>query len=234
MVSVDKAVIAHLTRAGHTFEIMVDPEKALDFRKGKPYGMESILAVNGIFKDVKKGDRASTADLEKAFATSDVFKVAEIIIKTGEVQLTTDQRRKMTEEKRKEVVDTISRLCVNPQTGYPHPPQRIENALTEAHVTVDPNRPAKDQLREIMEKIQPILPLKIERLEVAVKVPMAHAGRASSAIRQLAAVKKEEWTNDGWIALIEIPAGIQGDIFSRLNNLTAGTVETKIVRRLEG
>ena len=30
MVSVDKAVIAHLTRAGHTFEIMVDPEKALD------------------------------------------------------------------------------------------------------------------------------------------------------------------------------------------------------------
>ncbi len=43
---------------------------------------------------------------------------------------------------------------------------------------------------------------------------------------------KEEWQSDGsWVALIKIPAGIQGDFYSLVNSLTKGDAETKLVRQ---
>ncbi len=51
-----------------------------------------------------------------------------------------------------------------------------------------------------------------------------------SALREITDVKKEEWTSTAWIALIEIPAGMQADIYDKLNKLTAGRVDVKIVK----
>jgi ribosome maturation protein SDO1 len=107
---------------------------------------------------------------------------------------------------------------------------RIANAMREAHVHVDPFRPAKEQVKAVLEKIQEILPISLERIEVAIRVPIAYAGKASSAVREMTEVKKEEWTSDSWIAVIEIPAGMQGDIYDRLNKLTGGKVDVKIVK----
>jgi len=43
---------------------------------------------------------------------------------------------------------------------------------------------------------------------------------------------KEEWKSDGsYLCLIEIPAGIQQDVYDRLNSLTHGQVEVKIVKK---
>jgi len=81
----------------------------MEFRKGKDIGIDSILAVQDIFKDADKGERAGAHELEKHFKTSDIFKVAEEIIRHGEVQLTTEQRRRMLDEKRKQIADIISR-----------------------------------------------------------------------------------------------------------------------------
>ena len=67
MVSVDKAVIARLVKNGETFEVLVDPDKALAYRKGSPVSIDNILATSEIFKDSKKGDRPTAADLDKAF-----------------------------------------------------------------------------------------------------------------------------------------------------------------------
>lgn len=55
MVAVDKAVIARLKSSGETFEILVDPDLALDYRGGKEVDMNDILAVKEIFKDAKRG-----------------------------------------------------------------------------------------------------------------------------------------------------------------------------------
>jgi ribosome maturation protein SDO1 len=123
----------------------------------------------------------------------------------------------------------ISRQGVNPQTQAPHPPLRIENAMEQAHVRIDPFKPAGEQMKAVLEEIQKILPISLEQLEVAVRVPVAHAGKISSMIRKLAAVKKEEWGSSYWFALIEIPAGMQGDIYTKFNDLTSGNVETKVV-----
>jgi ribosome maturation protein SDO1 len=231
MVSIQDATMARLTKGGVTFEILVDPDLALTFRKGNHnMNMEEILASQAIFTDARRGERASEDDIEKAFGKADLSSIASAIIIHGELQLTTEQRRRFIEEKRKKLVDMISRQGMDPKTKLPHPPQRIMNAMEEAKVHIDPFRPAEDQLKDVLAKIQEVLPVSLERIEIAIKVPMSHAGKASSIIREITPVKSEEWRSDSWLAVIEIPAGMQSDIYSRLNKLTAGSVEVKIIK----
>lgn len=231
MVSVDKAVIARATKNGVTFEVLVDPEKALEFRKGKAYSIENILAVNQVFKDSKKGERASNEDLKKGFQTADILKIAEIIIKEGEVQLTTEQRRKMVEEKRAEIAGIISRQGVDPKTHAPHPQQRILNAMEQAHVDIDPFKPAKDQVPQVINRLQPIIPIAFEKLTLAIKIPVENAGKAGYSLREFGEVEKEEWTSASWIAVLTIPAGMQTALYDKVNSLTAGKAEVKIIKR---
>ncbi len=232
MVSIDQAVIARMTKAGHHFEILVDSDKALAYRKGQPYGLENILAVRQVFKDAKKGDRVSDADLTKHFGTHDVLKVADEIIRHGEIQITTEHRRKLIEEKTKEIADIISKQGIDPKSGLPHPPQRIMNAMNEAHINVDPFKSAQEQVNSVLEKIRPIIPISIQTLEVAIKIPMQYSGRAAAAVRNMAPIKREEWKSDAWYAVIEIPAGMQSSIYAKINELTGGTAEVKVVKKV--
>jgi len=230
MVSVEDAVIARITRMGMNFEILVDPDKALEFKKGKEIDIDIILAVKDIFKDSRKGERHSSEDLQKAFRTTNLWEVAKIILKEGELQFTTEQRRRFIEEKKKEIANIIAKQGMDPKTKLPHPVQRILNAMEEAHVTIDPFKPAKEQVKYVLDKIQTILPISLERIEVAIRVPIEYAGKANAIVREITDVKKEEWTSTAWIALIEIPAGMQADIYEKLNKLTSGKVDVKIVK----
>jgi len=233
MVSLDKAVIARMHKGADAFEILVDSDKALDMKEGRPASIENALAIEEIFSDAKKGERAPSKDLEKHFGSTDKLKIAEEIIRHGEVQLTTEQKRKMAEAKYKEIADIISKQGIDPHTNLPHPPQRIANAMEHARVNVDPFRPASAQIKEIVEKIQEILPIRFERLEIAVRVPIESAGKAAFAIRKISPIKKEEWQSTSWIALMEIPAGMQGEIYSKLNDVTGGRCEVRVVRKLD-
>jgi ribosome maturation protein SDO1 len=230
MVSVENAVIARVEKRGLHFELMVDCDLALDFKRGRNVALENVLAVNEIFNDAKKGERASEEDLQKGFGTTDPMRIAEQIIRHGDVQITTEHRRKLVEEKRKQIADIISKQGVDPKTGLPHPPQRILNAMDEAHVHVDPFKRAMDQIEDTLTRIQELLPISMERVEVALRVPIQFAGKASSVIRSVTPVKKEEWKSDAWVAVIEIPAGMQSEILGKLNELTSGQVETRVLK----
>lgn len=230
MVSVEDAVVARITRNNNHFEILVDPDAALRFKRGEEVSIENILAVKGIFKDAGSGERVPEDDLQENFHTTDINKIAEKIMKEGEVQLTTDQRRKLVEEKRRQIADIISRQGVNPKTRLPHPIQRILNAMEEAKVRVDPFKSADEQVKGVISDLQEILPISVEKVEVALRVPIQFAGKASSVVRDIAPVKKEEWKSDAWVAVIEIPAGMQSVIYNRLNELTSGQVEVKVLK----
>jgi ribosome maturation protein SDO1 len=232
MVSLDDAVVARIEKAGMHFEVMVDCDAALDFRKGKG-SLDEVLAVREVFKDASKGERPSEDELHKAFHTQDELKIAEEIIRHGEVQITTEHRRRMVEERRKQISDIISRQGIDPKSGLPHPPQRIANAMEEARVNVDPFRRASDQVEQVVDKIQAILPISMERVEVEVRVPLKFAGKASSAIRSIAPVKREEWKADSWQGVLDIPAGMQSELLGRLNELTSGQAETRVSRRMQ-
>jgi ribosome maturation protein SDO1 len=231
MISVEDAVVARIERSGIHFELMVDPELALDFRRGGNVSLESVLAVRGVFKDAGRGERASEEELQKAFHTADLWKIAGVIIRQGDVQITTEHRRRLVEERRKQVAGIISKQGMDPKTNLPHPPQRILNAMDEARVHIDPFRRASDQVEGVLSRIQEVLPISMERVEVELRVPLQFAGKASSVIRGITPVKKEEWKSDAWVATIEIAAGMQSEIYGKLNELTSGQAETRVVKK---
>ncbi len=127
--------------------------------------------------------------------------IATQIIVERKGQLTTEQRRKLHEQRRKEIVSIISRNAVNPQTNAPHPPQRIENAMEEAKVQVDLFRPAKDQLPGILKEIRKLIPISMEEISLAAKISPEFAGKAEFAMHKYG-IKKQEWQKDGSLIMI--------------------------------
>lgn len=230
MVSLDNAVIARYKHGKKIFEILVDPEGADQIRSGAEVEIEEVLAADEILVDAAKGKKATEEDLMEVFSTTDVREIAREIIKEGELQLTTDQRRKKIEEKRKMVVERIAQISINPQTNTPHPPTRIEIAMNEAKVHIDPFKSIDELVSETVKALRPIIPIKIEEIEIAVKIPAAYTGQVYELKRNFE-VMKEEWQKDGsFIAVVKVPSGMRDELFSFLNRITRGDAETKIVR----
>jgi ribosome maturation protein SDO1 len=226
----EKYTVARMTKDDEHFEILVKPQKALDYRMGKVSGITEVLAAETIYSDANKGTRASEEATRKAFGTTDPLKVAETILKTGTLQLTTEQRRKMVEDKRRQIIDFISRQSVDPKTNLPHPPLRIENAMEQIHYPIDPFKPVEEQARDIVKLLRPILPLKMEQLSVAVTIPVQYAAKAYGAVKGFGTIKREEWRADGsWSGVLEMPAGLYAPLLEKLGDVTKGNGEAKII-----
>jgi len=149
----------------------------------------------------------------------------------GELQVTTDQRRQLQETKRRQVVATIARNAMNPQTGAPHPPARIEAAMAEAKVHIDPFRPVDAQVQEVLDKLRPLIPIRLDVVKVRIRLPAQHYPRVIGDIKSLGRLLQEEWqSNGGWVGVVEIPAGVQTELYERLSARTKGAVETGLVK----
>ncbi len=232
MVRLEDAIVARYEHGGHHFEILVDPDAIDDIKSGKIENVIDYLVIDEIFKDARKGDRASEELVKEVFGTTDVNEVAKKIIKHGQVQLTTEQRRKMLEEKKKRIVMEIAKNAINPQTGAPHPPKRIELAMEEAKVHIDPLKSVEEQVPKVLKALRPLIPIRFEKLKIAVKLSGDMYGKAYGDISKMGVILKEEWQRDGsWIGVVEIPAGMQGEFLDMLNKKTHGEVQTKIIRR---
>lgn len=231
MVTLEDSVTARLEYYGERFEILVDPDLASEFKRGKNIPLEEILAVEEIFKDVKKGDKASEESMNKAFSSTDPLEVAALILKKGQVQLTAQQRKEMLEEKRKKIIAKITREAINPQTKLPHPARRIEKAMEEAKVHIDPFKSVDEQVNIVLKAIRVKIPIRFEHVNVVIKIPGDYAGKVYSIISDFGKTRKEEWQKDGsWIAVVEVPGGLQESFDRKLSELTGGQVETKIMK----
>jgi len=229
MTSLEDAVIARYEHAGEHFEIFVDPDRAQAYKAGAKKDLEGVLAAFEVFKDARKGDRPNEASVKKAFGTNDINQIADIILRKGELAYTTEQRHKMLAERTKQIVAIIARESMDPRTNAPHPPKRIENALEQAKVHIDPLKRAEEQVDTVIQALRPIIPIKIARVQIAVKIPPEFAPKAYGLLKEYS-ISREEWQKDGsLIALVEMPAGVQGEFYDRVNKLTSGKVETKLL-----
>ena len=231
MVSLDDAVIARLKKGEEHFEVLVDPYAAADLIDGKEVDVVQSLAIDAVFKDSKKGTHASEESLQKNFGTEDVAEITKQIILKGDIQLTTEQRNKMQENRRNRIIETISKNAMDPKTKSPHPRQRIELAMEQAGVHVDPFKPVSEQVKTIIELLRPIIPISMENVRISVKIPAEQIGRAYGTVRNYGTLEREDWQSDGsWIGIIKLPAGMQTDFYDKLNDVTKGNVSTKILK----
>ena len=231
MVDVDQAVIARLKTQGHSFEILVDCSNALALKEGRSVDMHDVLAAMRIFSDAKKGMEASSTAMKQIFGTDDANEIAKQIIQKGEIQLTQEYRENLRNEKRKQIVSIIHRNGVDPRTHLPHPPQRIENAFEEAKFHVDEFKPVQEQVQEALKRLRPILPIKFEVKEIAIKLPPEHAPKCYAIVKSFGTILREEWQSNGnWVAVVEMPGGMESDFYDKLNKICHGNVESKVLK----
>ncbi len=221
--------LARIKAGGENFEIVIHPDAAVAFKGGQG-DIKDVLVYDRVFADAKKGLSASEHVMKNVFNTIDHLEVAKQIIQRGEIQLTSEYRDRLREEKRKAIIAIIHRLAVDPRTGFPHPPNRIEAAIEEAKVRIDEHQKAEDQIHDIVKKLLPILPIKFEVRQVEFHIPANFAARAYPILKGYGTLQKDSWQNDGsLVAVVEVPAGLQQELYSELNKLTKGDVESKVV-----
>ena len=231
-IDLGKNVIAKYLKNKKRFEILVDPKKAWDFREGKDVDVRDILEGFIIFSHALRGEKATDDDLLYVFETDDVFKIAEIILQNGEIQITDEMRQEFTKEMRKKIINFISRNCINPQNNLPHPPDRIERAILEVKVAINSHEEISSQAKRIIRELQPIIPIKMESYSLAIRIPSEFTGKAYNVVSKYSAINKDEWQSDGsWIAVIELPAGLHSTLNEELNDLTKGKFEIKKIKK---
>lgn len=222
MVTVEKAIVAKIVKDGKHFEILVDSDIAYDLKENKTVSISKMLAISQIFSDAKKGMKSSPSDLEKYFHTQEAEKIATTIVKEGDLQLTTDFRRRKVDEKRKQLVALIARAAIDPRSKLPHPPERIENAMEEARVNIDPFRPAETQMADVVKAIKAVLPLAFDEIEVTAEVSAKYSTKVYGALKEYGSFT-EQWAGDKLIIKVKMPAALKEQFFRRINGLTEGT-----------
>lgn len=224
--------LARIKKHGKHFEVAVDPDLAIRFRNGEALNIKEVLKSEKIFTDVKKGLLAEEKVFPNVFNTANSLDVAKIILQEGEIHLTAEYRQKLRDEKRKKIVTLICRNAIDPKSKLPHPPTRIENAMQEAKVKIDEYKAAEEQIDGIVVKLQPIIPIRMETKKIEVHIPSEFAGKAYGAIARFAKPQNETWNNDGsYDCMVELPAGLEPDFYEKMNNLTHGGLQAKVIEK---
>ena len=222
--------LARFSFEGEKFEIMVKPDPALDYKLGKKKDISAILVSEEIYTDSGKGTKPSAEKLLKAFKTEDLTEIAKIIMEKGDLNLTTDQRRKMIEDKKKQIVEFIVKTYVDPRTHLPHPPIRVEQAMKDGRVSVDPQKTVEDQVKDIVEKLRSIIALKSENMNLEITIPAQYASQSYAVLKSVGSLKKEEWQNNGSLkAILEIPAAARPNVIDRLGSITKGSASVEVI-----
>jgi len=216
---------------GEKFEILVKPDPALEYKLGKKKDISSVLVSDDIYTDSSKGTKPSTEKLLKAFKTEDTTEIAQKILQKGDLNLTTEQRRKMVDEKKRQVVEFIAKTYVDPRTHLPHPPLRIEQAMKDARISVEPQKSIDEQVKDIVEKLRSIIALKSENLSLEITIPAQFASQSYAVLKSVGSLKNEEWQNNGSLkAILEIPAAARPNVIDRLGSITKGSASVEVIQ----
>ncbi len=222
--------LVRLKKGGNKYEIVVDPDKAISYREGENIDIEEILRSPHVFIDAHKGELASLEDLKRDLNVSTEEEAILKILKEGEIQLTEEYREKLKKRIYEQVVDIIHRNAIDARTKLPIPPERIKLAMEEAKVRIDLFKDPKKQAEEVVQKLKPIIPIKISNIKLELRIPPNFAGKLYGEIRKKAEIKLEQWNNDGSLTLVvEIPGGLKGEFIDEIEHETHGGIEVKII-----
>ena len=225
------AVVIGLKKGHLRFEIFVDPNLAFNYRRGEDVPLEEILKSYEIYEDAKRGERATDSLVKDAFGSDRVFEIAPEIIKQGEFKLTHEQREQLVEEKTETIISDLAKRAMNPQTGHPHPPDRLRQAMEEAKVQVNPFISVDEQVPIVVKALRVIIPISFESVKLQITLPASFSGKGYNLVASNGVIKSESWSQDGsWTGLVELPAQKRQELYDELNKLTKGQIRIEVVR----
>ncbi len=220
-------VEARMKVKGKQFEISVDLDEALKVRAGNG-NVSAALNSPAIYTDATRGFAASKAELENAFETTDVYAIAEQIMKKGEIQKNQEFRDAEREKRIKQVVDLVLRNAVD-QHGRPYTNERIRKAIDQVHFNFD-NKPAEQQMHELITKLATVIPIKVETKKIKLKIPARFSGQVYGMLKDYK--ESEDWLPNGDLQVVmNIPSGLQIDFYDKLNSITHGAVISEEMKK---
>lgn len=226
--------IVRLQTHGRRFELLVDPQNAWLFLQGEDIDPDDIFETYTIYENISRGQKATQDDIIAVFGEDLTEReIALKILKEGVLQLTTEQRNEIMKEKRKEIVDFIHVHCINPRENAPIPKDRIEKAILDLGVNISYRDPVKEQALRIIDLLKPVMPIRLETVKLAVKVPPSYSGPLYGYLHSAGSLQQEEWLSDGSLAvLVQLPAGLQAEFLEQITTRTKGKAQVKVVERL--
>jgi ribosome maturation protein SDO1 len=227
--NLENTVVARIKRGEHNFEILVYPFLAWDYKHNlRDVKIEDVIAFEEIYSDLQKSNVAPKESLIEAFQTEDIYKIADKIIKDGDVQLTTVQRQMLLEKREKEIISYITKNAHDPKNKTPIPEQRILNAFEELKIKINLNKKKEKEIEEIIDKLKRIMPISFEKIIVTVEIPSTYAGKASAVVYKYDIAEQKWLSNGSLVAKIRIPAGLKQDLVSNLNTITHGNIVIRV------
>ncbi|KAL0480397.1 ribosome maturation protein SDO1 [Acrasis kona] len=210
-----------------TFEILCKPSTVLKYREGE-IGIDKVLFADTVFKNYSKGEKPLKSELLDAFGTDNESQVIKTILDKGEYNLSTAERKEKVEKKRKEMVSYIHKYYTDPRTKTTHPVTRIESALSEIKLNIDPDTPAELQVNKIYSTLIEKLPLKKSEVEATVTIKHAFLGQTNAVIQKFCKIQRDNYTNEGREMLVTMVPG-DYDVFTQeLHKITKGDYEINI------
>ena len=219
MVSLDSAVLARWEYGGKRYEILVDPGLVDAFRQNpSSVNMDDFLATDEVWHDARGGDRPTEEAIESTFGTQEIDEIAAIILEKGNIQLTTNQRKEMVEQKRQLIIQEIHSTAIDPKAKSPHPKTRIELALEESRFSVDPFKRLDVQVKDAINTLKSLIPLSFEPVRIAFRISGSGYGKTSKFLRPY--LDKDEWLSNGdWACIIQCPPGMAGNLIGKVKSV---------------
>ncbi|MHA1686469.1 MAG: ribosome assembly factor SBDS [Candidatus Heimdallarchaeaceae archaeon] len=226
--------IVRLQTHGRRFELLVDPQKAWLYLQGEDIDPDDIFESYTVYENISRGQKSTNDDLIAVFGEDMADReIALKILKEGVLQLTTEQRNEILKEKREEIVDFIHVHCINPRENTPIPKDRIEKAILDLGVNISYRDPVKEQALRIIDQLKPIMPIRLETVKLAIKIPPSYTGPLYGYLHSAGNLLQEEWLSDGSLAvLVQLPAGLQADFLEQVTTRTKGKAQVKVIERL--
>jgi len=221
-------VLARLRVGKLDFETMVDLDSAMKMKKGQGATITDVIKDTAVYTDQKKGNKAGKPELMNAFGTTELPAIVERIVKKGEIEVTKEFRDEALENRRKQVIDFLVKNGVDSRTGRPFTPDMIENSIKSAGVKIE-NQPVDRQIKNIIESLKRVIPIKLETKKIKIKIPPEHTGKVYGLVQEYK--EKEEWLSNGSLEVIlNIPNGILMDFYDKLNSITHGSAITSEIK----
>lgn len=168
-VRLTNVAVVRLKRYGKRFEIACYKNKVVNWRNGVETDIDEVLQIDSVFVNVSKGILAKSADLKKAFGTTEQVECCKCILKDGDLQVSDKERDLHLDNLYKDIATIVSAKSVNTETNRPYTVEAIVKAMKELiHYAVKANKPAKQQALEVIKLLKQKMPL--DRAKMLVKV----------------------------------------------------------------
>lgn len=211
--------IVKLQKNNIKVEVIGKPGMVTKYREGN-CSLNDAVIDDRIYSNFSKGEIASENDIKAFGCTS--HELLEKVLKTGQYQLTAQEKREQIDKRHKEVVNYIHENFIDSTSGRPHPVTRIENALGQIKFNIDPAQDAEHIARSLIPKLQPIIRLQESSIEGTVIIPNSKLGQVIGICYNLGTVNREEYGADKAYIEMSVSPGKYDSLVDQIGKMSNG------------